>query len=211
MCQASNILYYSPQKDFAQGSTGIKNGKLRITWGCFNAAQDQHRCNGRVLPQNTSWYQDMIYQIRRDTKKAPHTWQLMRGLLSWGSSLPQMEMRERRILPACLERPLTPQGLSGDVLDEQVGVDGLVISYQKQGRTDQTLLIWLTRWCGIYSSSLQGRSSWRRSAIKSVSISRSSLIMSGSLGWKFWMFVMTSRVWCNTGNIRIGCDCEDLP
>lgn len=33
---------------------------------------------------------------------------------------------------------------------------------------------------------LQGRSSWRRSAIESVSISRSSLIMSGSLGWKFW-------------------------
>lgn len=36
---------------------------------------------------------------------------------------------------------LTPLGLSGDVLNEQVCVDGLVISYQKQGRTDQTLLV----------------------------------------------------------------------
>lgn len=149
MCQASNILYYSPQKGFVQGSTGIKNGKLRITWGCFNAAQNQHRCNGRVLPQNTSWYQDMIYQIRRDTKKH-HTRDS-----SWGAFSAEVHhclkgKRERRILPACLERPPTPRGLSGDVLDEQVGVDGLVISYLIQGRTGQTLLIWLTWWCGIY-------------------------------------------------------------
>lgn len=52
-CVKPPILYYSPQKDFFQGSTGMKNGKLRITWEFFNAAQDQQDCNGRVLPQNT--------------------------------------------------------------------------------------------------------------------------------------------------------------
>lgn len=58
----------------------------------------------------------MINQVRRDTKNTTR-------------------------LPACLEHPLTPLGLSGNVLNEQVCVDGLVISYQKRGRTDQTLLI----------------------------------------------------------------------
>lgn len=55
-----------------------------------------------VTCQNRCRFQDMIYQIRRDTKSML---QLMRGLLSWDSSLPHKWKRESRILPVCLERP----------------------------------------------------------------------------------------------------------
>lgn len=154
----------------------------------------------------------MIYQIRKDTKNTTHVTAHRGPSQLRFSTASQMETRESRILPACLGRPVTPLGLSGDVLNQQVCVDGLVISYQKQGRTAQTLLIWLTWWCGLYSfSSLQDRSSWWRSAIESVLISRSSFITPGSLWWKRWVFAMTSSVRCNTGNIRILSECEDIP
>lgn len=160
----------------------------------WKTEKDQHHCSGRVLPQNTSWYQDMIYQIRRDTRNTTRATAQKGGFITAS----QMETREQSSSSMSGMSPHS-SGTVGRCSERA----GLIISCQKQGRTDQTLLIWLTWWCGLYSS-LQDRS-WWRSAIESVLISRSSFSTS------VLAFAMTSSVRCNTGNIRIWCDCEDIP
>lgn len=185
MCQASNILHYSPRKDFVQGLTRIKkNGKLRRI--SIIAVEESFL---RTHLGTKTWF-----TRSEGTQETPRVLQLRRGLhhrLTNGnkreqssSSMSGMSPHSSGTVGRCSERA------------------GLIISCQKQGRTDQTLLIWLTWWCGLYSS-LQDRS-WWRSAIESVLISRSSFSTS------VLAFAMTSSVRCNTGN-RIWCDCEDIP
>lgn len=99
MCQASNSLYYSPQKALVKGLTRIKTGKLgRIS----------------IIVMEES---EHILVPRRDLPdqkghKKPGTGHEGASQLSFITAS-QMETRESRILPACLERPLTPLGQVG--------------------------------------------------------------------------------------------------